>query len=165
MLQLIKEIPTEQGYGASISTRIARLYGGISIWLENPIIGDGWRNIKNMVFIDPFTGSYRYTLQGASTMSYYVSLLLKTGIIGFGIMMAIWIKVIKMLKPKKPLNQNNIFRYALFFYLLTYLIYISVNMNGTGDGPFISIGFFLFGIGVRLNSFTRFNFNKVSSNN
>ena len=100
VLQLIKEIPTEQGYGASISTRIARLYGGISIWLENPIIGDGWRNIKNMVFIDPFTGSYRYTLQGASTMSYYVSLLLKTGIIGFGIMMAIWIKVIKMLKPE-----------------------------------------------------------------
>ena len=136
MLQLIKEIPTEQGYGASISTRIARLYGNINL-VENPIIGDGWRNIKNMVFIDPFTGSYRYTLQGASTMS-YVSLLLKTGIIGFGIMMAIWIKVIKMLKPKKPLNQKMVFRYALFFYLLTYLIYISVNMNGTGDNLYFN---------------------------
>ncbi len=135
-------------YGTSISTRIARVWAGVTIWRKSPIIGNGWGGLGYVDFVDPILHRFVYTLDNPTVMSYYVSLLVKTGIIGFVIIMAFWGKVYKNLKPSLIACVENNNKLTFYLFLLGYLIYSISSYNLIGDAPFIATGYFIFGFGV-----------------
>lgn len=148
-------IADDNYFNRSITTRLARVGGGLTLWMESPLIGKGWKGIENMVFIDLISGRYIYTLHNATVLSYYVSLLLRTGIIGFFIMMTFWWNVFKGLRQSRTFKKKNIEVFSILMYLISYMIYVIFNCNLSGDAPFIAVGFYIFGIGVAYNKLIR----------
>lgn len=136
----------------SISTRLARVGTGLSIWLkEAPITGRGWGGFGAVNYVDPISGTYIYTLYNSAFMSYYVDTLARTGIIGFVIIMVFWWNVFKALRQSTSSQKINIEVFSILMYLFTCMIYSTVNYNLNGDSPFIALSFYVFGIGVGYN--------------
>jgi hypothetical protein len=143
-------------FNRSISTRIARVVTGLSIWWqESPIIGKGWIGLGAVHFVDPIGGTYIYTLYSSTFMSYYVETLVRTGIIGFIIMIMLFLNVFKGLSASGLNQKGNIEVFSIRMYLLSCMIYATVNYNLNGDSPFIACFFYILGIGIHHNEFAK----------
>lgn len=153
LINITSPIITYDNYfNRSITTRLARVGSGLTLWMESPLIGKGWKGIGYMHFIDLISGRYIYTLYNSGALSYYVSLLLHTGIIGFIIMMTFWWNVFKELRQSKAFKEINIEIFSILMFLISYMIFATFNYNLSGDAPFIACGFYIFGIGVGYNA-------------
>jgi len=106
-------------------------------------------------FVDPIGGTYIYTLYSSTFMSYYVETLVRTGIIGFIIMIMLFLNVFKGLSASGLNQKGNIEVFSIRMYLLSCMIYATVNYNLNGDSPFIACFFYILGIGIHHNEFAK----------
>lgn len=124
--------------------RIGRTIATYREWIKSPIIGCGWGNQITEFKIYDFDGNYIRTNYG-TPHNYYITILYQTGLIGFLIMMHLYFRMYRKIKPKKRLQKDNTYRYTFLIFFIGFMIFNIANTHLYGNPVFIPVFFFLMG--------------------
>lgn len=127
--------------------RIGRTMAALRHWTQSPIMGTGWGSHVNEYVIYDFEGNYIETKYG-TPHNYYAAILNQTGLIGFLIIMCLFYKIYKTIKPKKRLSKERILEYSFLIFFLTCLVFNAANVCMYGLVTYISVIYFIFGLAV-----------------
>jgi O-antigen ligase len=127
--------------------RIGRTLAVFREWQKNPLLGCGWGNQMTQYHIYDLKGNYVRTNYG-TPHNYYITLLYQTGLIGFLLMIFIYYRIYRGLKPKEALGRHNLTAYAFFIFYLVFLVFNIGNTHLYSHPVFIPVSFFLLGAAV-----------------
>jgi len=127
--------------------RVGRTIATFNAWMETPVLGCGWGNQITEFDIYDLQGNYVRTNYG-TPHNYYMTILYQTGITGFLIMMFIFYRIYRNLKPHTMLNPQNTMDYAFFVFYFAFLLFNFANTHLYSHPVFIPFYFFLLGAAV-----------------
>jgi O-antigen ligase len=127
--------------------RIGRTLAVFREWQKKPLLGCGWGNQMTEYPIYDLKGNYIRTNYG-TPHNYYVTLLYQTGLIGFLLMIFLYYRIYRGLKPRDALGRHNITAYSFFIFYLVFLVFNIANTHLYSHPVFIPVSFFLLGAAV-----------------